>query len=420
MISRSVLGLVVKDQLSEFEALKDTVLRTQLSVVSSFKGSSAFVVKGVRRCGKSTLLKQFMKSSLVDDFYYFNFDDERISSFTAVDFQPLMEVFLEVFGKKKNILFDEIQNVAGWELFINRLLRQGYKLFITGSNANLLSKELGTRLTGRHVDMELYPFSFVEFLNASGVNFSPNGFYSTEEKTILLKSFSNYFTKGGMPEATVFLNDAVLVQVVGDIIQKDVVTRYRIRKPSDLKAVAKFLLSNVGNLASYRSLVDNFGISPNTVQNYINYLEETFLIFTVHKFDRKIKRFDKNPKKVYCVDNGIVTKNIVSFNEKLGALLENLVAIHLKRISREFYYHHGAASECDFVIPQSRQAIQVCYELDPNNIKREVTGLKEAMRETKATAGLILTFSQDAWKDLPKNIAVKPVWQWLLETEPRS
>ncbi|MFH0713752.1 MAG: ATP-binding protein [Candidatus Micrarchaeota archaeon] len=420
MLSKSVLGLIVKDQLSEFEALKDTVPRARLAAISSFKGSSAFVVKGVRRCGKSTLLKQFMKSNFVEDFYYFNFDDERISGFTARDFQPLMEVFLTVFGKRKNILFDEIQNIVGWELFVNRLLRQGYKLFITGSNANLLSKELGTHLTGRHVDVELYPFSFTEFLKAVGAKFSANSFYSTEEKAMLSNLFSNYFLNGGMPESTVFSNDSVLVQVPSDIIQKDVVIRYKIRKPSDLKAVAKFLLSNAGNLISYRSIADNFLISANTVQKYINYLEETYLIFTVHRFDRKIKRFDKNLKKVYCVDNGIVTKNTVSFNEKKGALLENLVAIHLKRIGSEVYYYAGRNSECDFVIPQRREAIQVCYDLDQNNFKRETKGLVEAMHETKATVGLILTFNQDTWKHLPKKVTVKPVWQWLLETEPVS
>ena len=160
MISKSVLGTIVKDQLQEFKALHDSVIRTKLDSAISYKGSAAFVVKGLRRSGKSTLLKQIITTRYPDDFLYFNFDDERLIDFTADDFQVLMETMIELFGKSETLVFDEIQNITGWELFINRILREGYTVFITGSNAHLLSKELGTHLTGRHVDIELYPFSF--------------------------------------------------------------------------------------------------------------------------------------------------------------------------------------------------------------------------------------------------------------------
>jgi len=419
MISKSVLGTIAKDQLKEFSALEDSVSRNILSHIRAYKGVAAFTIKGLRRCGKSTLMKQLVKSEFPDDFYYFNFDDERITGFKAEDFQTLMEVWIELFGQKKNIFFDEIQNIRGWELFVNRILREGYHVFITGSNANLLSKELGTYLTGRHVDIELYPFSFEEFLKAKKIK-PPKGFYATEEKALLNKEFKEYFESGGMPEVVVLGNELILTHILNDIIQKDIVSRYNIRKPGELKTVIKFLIANTANPITYRSIKDNFGIkSANTIKKYVEYTEETYLIFTVKKFDKKIKQFDKNPRKVYCIDNGIIAKNTPSMNEKRGAMLENIVAIHLKRLGKEFYYHKGKnGAEADFVIPQEKAVIQVCYELTEKNKERELKGLGEAMKHIKATKGIILTFDQEQYATKEdKKITVKPAWQWLLDNE---
>ena len=421
MISKSVFGTIAKDQLREFNVLDDSVPRSILPNIISYRGMAAFVIKGLRRCGKSTLLKQMIKSKFSDNFYYFNFDDDRIAEFKAEDFQTLMEVLIELFGQKKNVFFDEIQDIQGWELFINRILREGYKVFITGSNANLLSKELGSHLTGRHVDIELYPFSFAEFLRAKRIK-PPKKFYATEEKALLSKKFKEYFESGGMPEAVVLGNELILTHILNDIIQKDIVSRYNIRKPSELKMVIKFLIANAANPITYRSIKNNFGIkSANTVQKYVECTEETYIIFTVKKFDKKIKQLDKNPKKVYCIDNGIITKNTPVMNEKKGAMLENIVAIHLKRLGKEFYYYKGrSGAEADFVIPQEKVVIQACYELSKENKKRELRGLLEAMKQTKATEGLILTFDQE-WGVTKENkkITIKPAWQWLLESEPR-
>lgn len=419
MISKTTLRTVIADQLEELESIKDSVTRTVFPVAVSYSGASALVVKGVRRCGKSTLLKQLIKARFGEDFFYFNFDDERIGGFKAEDFQPLMETLVEAFGEKKNVFFDEIQNIKGWELFVNRILRQGYKVFITGSNANLLSKELGTHLTGRHVDLELYPFSFTEFLRAKKIEAPKKGIYSTGQKALLSKSFKEYLTTGGMPEVVVFSNEAVLTTVLTDIIRKDISERYDVRKPSELKTVLKFLIANAANPITYRSIINNFAIkSANTVQKYVEYAEEACLVFTVQKFEKKIKKFDKNPKKIYCVDNGIVTKNTPNAIEKKGALLENMVAVHLKRLGKEFYYFKGRNSEADFVIPAEKQAIQVCYGLDNKNKERETKGLIEAIKETKAATGLILTLEQEQEITVQnKKIIIKPAWQWLLENE---
>lgn len=420
MISKSVLGTIIKDQLQEFQNLKDTVPRTVYPKIASHQGASAVVVKGVRRCGKSTLLKQLMTSQHSNDFWYFNFDDERLTGFTTDDFQSLLETMLEIFGKKKYQCFDEIQNITGWELFINRMLRQGYNVFITGSNAHLLSRELGTHLTGRHVDIELYPFSFIEYLKSQHISISSKGMYSSEEKALLLKHFKQYLLKGGLPEAIVFGNESMLTQVVNDILQRDIVSRYNVRKPSELKTVIKFLIANASNMITYRSIRNNFSIkSSNTIQKYIEYAEETYLIFTIRRYDKKLKQFDKNPKKIYCVDNGIITKTTPAIHERKGALLENLVAVHLRRLGKEFYYYRGRSdAECDFIIPHEKHAIQVCYQLRDDNKERELKGLFEALDMLSVNDGLLLTLDQeDTIIRKNKKITIQPVWQWLIEHE---
>jgi uncharacterized protein len=419
MVSKEILSRIVQDQLTEFDKLKDTVPRTIFKKATTYLGTSAFIVKGVRRCGKSTLLKQLIHSKYSNDFYYFNFDEERIFDFKTEDFQSLMEVFTELFGPKKTIFFDEIQNITGWELFINRLLRQGYHIFITGSNATLLSKELGTHLTGRHVDIELYPFSFTEYVLSQNISVKTK-YFSTPETALFSKKFKEYFYGGGMPEKVMFKSDSILTQVITDITQRDIINRYRVRKPIEFRKAINFLLANISHQITYRSISNNFGIkSPVTIQKYLQYAEEAYLIFQVNKYTKKMKLLDKNPKKIYCVDNGIVTKNTPSMKEQDGDLLENLVAIQLKKLGKEFYYYTSKTNkETDFVIPQEKQAIQVCYNLDDNNKERELKGLLLAMQELKTKTGLILTLDQE--KEIKEKdclITVKPVWQWLLETE---
>lgn len=420
MYSKSGLAEVAKDQLEEFDRLKDFVIREKLSALRSYTGRSALVVKGVRRCGKSALLKQLMTSQFANNFFYFNFDDDRILGFQAKDFQTLMESFLETFGRKSAVFFDEIQIVHGWELFINRLLREDYRVFITGSNADLLSRELGTHLTGRHTDFELYPFSFTEFLNSKKIS-APKGALSTHERVAISKAFSEYLARGGMPEAIVFDNDASLSQVINDIIQKDVVRRYSIRKPGEFRNILNFLLNNIGNRITFNSISENFEIqSPNTVQKYVKYAEEAYLIFTISRFDKKIKRLEKHAKKVYCVDNGIVAKNSIAIIQKQGALLENLVAIELKRRGQRFYYYiNKNSSETDFVVDgkKSPLAIQVCLDpSDPKTREREERALISTMEELELYSGIIITQDyEETKKEGKKKIEYIPAWKWLIQ-----
>ncbi len=419
MLSKEVLGTIIADQLTGIENFKYSVPRTAFEKAVTYSGTSALFVMGIRRCGKSTMLKQLIKEKFQGEFYYCNFDDERLIGFKVEDFQTLMEVFSEKLGQKKNAFFDEIQNITGWELFVTRLIENGYRVFITGSNANLLSKKLATHMTGRHVELELYPFSFTEFLVAQKTEIQKQGFYSTEEKATLSKKFKEYMTKGGMPEAIVSSNEEILTQVLSDIIQKDIVARHNIRKISELRAVLNFLIANAGNPITYTSIKNNFKEikTVNTVQKYMEYAEETYLIFTVKRFEKKAKQFDKNDKKIYCGDNGIITKNTPVTLERNAGLLENSVALHLKRLGKEFYYYKGKTDrEVDFIIPKESQAIQVCYELNEKNNKREIDGLREAMRELKTPNGLILTMDQEQEiKHEEGTITVKPAWQWMME-----
>lgn len=417
MINKQILGTVIKDQLNEFKNQPDSVPRDILNKVTLYTGNSALIVKGIRRCGKSTLIKQLISHKFPDYFFYCNFDDDRLADFKSEDFQTLMEVLSELFGRKKVFFLDEVQNIKGWELFVNRLLRENYRVLITGSNANLLSKELGTHLTGRHLDIDLYPFSFKEFLISRKIPIRDAKFYSTEEKATLLKNFKEFINKGGMPEPVIFSNMSLIKSIINDIIQKDIIIRYNIRKPADLKSVITFFTSNISNLITVRSITDNFGISPNTIEKYLGYLEESYLFFTVKRFERKIKHFDKNPRKIYCVDNGIVTEGSPNIINKDSALLENLVALELKRRNYECYYYRNDNNyETDFVVPTAKEAIQVCYNLNEGNEKREVRGAIEGMKEIKSKEGLILTMDQE--KTIKKDgfkIVVKPVWKWLLE-----
>lgn len=420
MISKSALGTIVSDQSKNFIDLKNIVPRAILKDLLKFNGGSALVVKGVRRCGKSTILKQLMLEKYNKRFLYFNFDDERIITFNSNDFQILMEVLIGINGDFKTVLFDEIQNIKGWEFFINRIIQEGYKVFITGSNANLLSKELGTYMTGRHSDMDIYPFSFVEFLKARKAKIINRKFYSTAEKSEILNLFNDYLITGGMPEAVVLKNELVLNSIVTDIVQNDIVNRYNVRHSTELKQVISFLIANASNPITYRSILKNFEIkSTDTIQKYINYAEDTYLLFTVRKFERKIKKLDKNPKKIYCIDNGIMKRWVSDLNENNGALLENAIAIHLKRLGKEIYYYKSkSGAETDFIIPKEKMAIQVCYEITDKNKDREIQGLLLALDELNATTGIILTHDQEEEINIKKyKILIIPTWKWFIETK---
>ncbi len=396
---KETISEVAKFQCSELKSSVQGVAREMLDEID-LKPNFAIILSGIRRCGKSTLLRQLLDKT--KKFYYFNFEDPRVFDFTIADFEKLEEIFREEFNETDYYFFDEIQNIMGWERFVRMKLDQGKKIIVTGSNASLLSKELGTRLTGRHLSYELFPFSYEEMLKF-------------RNETPSLNSFEYYFKKGGFPQ---FLKEdriEIMHELLKDILLRDIVARYGLKEVKTLKELAVYLLTNVGREFSYNKLAKYFGVkSVNSVTSYVSYLEDSYLIFTISKFDYSYKKQLVNPKKVYSIDVGLSNSNSVSFSEDKGSVLENLVFLHLRRKYKEIYYFKGK-QECDFLVRDRGKlilAIQVCYKVTEDNKERELKGLKEAMETLKINNGMIITFNQE---DKLDNIKLMPAWRWMTE-----
>jgi uncharacterized protein len=377
------------------------------------------VISGIRRCGKSTYLHELREINTDEPDYYMNFDDERLINFMVEDFQTLHEAFIELYGNQEVFYFDEIQNIEGWERFVRRLYDHGYKVFISGSNASMLSRELGTHLTGRYYQIELFPFSFPEFLKLSGYNFPKDAVMSTRQRAGLKAAFNEYFLKGGFPAYLKSGNKQYLKSLYESILYRDVMVRNGLTNEKELLELVHFMASNTSRLFSYNSLAGVIGVrNATTVKNYLNFLQNTYLIFMVNKYDASLKKQLQNPKKGYFIDIGLV-REIGFFNsEDNGRLLENLVFIELKRRAKDVYYHYGK-KECDFVIREKNrivEAIQVSWSVyDSETLKREVNGLIEALDSYGLDEGLILTDSEENLLEQDGyRIIIKPVWKWLL------
>jgi predicted AAA+ superfamily ATPase len=401
MLKETLRGIVKsqRDELSLFDRGIERELYSQIDLDVPL----ALVLSGVRRCGKSTLLRQLMEK--VEGCYYFNFEDPRVVDFGVEDFQKLDEIFHEEYGSQDYYFFDEIQNVLKWELFVRAMLDKRKHFVITGSNASLLSRELGSRLTGRHLRQELFPFSFKEFLKLTG-------------READVKSFQEYVVKGGFPEYLRVGRAEVLQELLNDILVRDIAVRHKIRNIKTIREMALFLLTNVGKEFSYNSLKKTFSLgSTNSVISFVSYFEDSYLLYTIPRFDYSLKKQLISPKKAYSIDNGMSNVNSASFSEDKGRMLENMVSLNLRRRFNDIYYFHGK-NECDFLVKEGvkiTQAVQVCHELNEDNKDLETNGLKEALDKFKLSRGLILTFNQeDNLEAGGRDILVKPVWKWLL------
>jgi predicted AAA+ superfamily ATPase len=338
------------------------------------------VITGVRRSGKSTLMKQIIKK-YYRNIAFFNFEDARIFGFEVGDFQKLDEVMPQ---NTEAYFFDEIQNVPSWEIFVRQLHDRGAKVFVTGSNASLLSKELGTRLTGRHLRHEMFPFSYQEYL-----------LFTKQKKSFV--SIKRYLKEGGFPEYLGSLNPDILQTLLKDIVLRDIAIRHQVRNTHILLDITLFLLSNIGKECSYNSLKKSFGLgSANTASDFLSWLEDSYLLFFLPRFSWSAKNISVNPRKVYAIDNGLMDANTLSFTEDQGRLLENAVYLFLRqRYVSLFYFREN--KECDFVVFENRKCkllIQVCWELNHDNRSRETEGLLEAMKFFKKKEGMIITLNQ--------------------------
>lgn len=362
---------------------KQNVLgKNERDKINSIQTENSFVqvITGVRRCGKSTLLHFLM--SKYTKIAYFNFEDPRIINFTVSDFPKLDEI---IPNDTEAYFFDEIQNVPQWEIYIRQLHDYEKKVYVTGSNASLLSKDLGTRLTGRYLAVELFPFSYVEFLQ-----------FQKLENTD--KAVEKYLKLGGFPEYLKTNNVEVLQNLFKDLVYRDIAIRYSIRNTKLLIDLALYLLSNIGKETTYNSLKKTFQVgSANTIMDYLNWFEDAYLLFFLQKFSYSAKSIAINPRKVYAIDNGLINANSLSFSEDKGRILENAVYIHLRNQGIKMYYFREKR-ECDFVLFEQEKCvktIQVCQEVHAENQEREVSGLLEAMNFFDLQEGFIVTFNQE-------------------------
>jgi predicted AAA+ superfamily ATPase len=421
MDSQSIKELIL-EQKKEFEKQEHIIPRTLLHHIKNHLSiPHAVIISGVRRSGKSTLLKEIYQTYYHDTIlYYFNFEDERLLKFTVDDFNLLYETFLELLGKSTLFFFDEIQVIPQWEAFVRRMYNKGCKFFITGSNSSMLSKEMGTKLTGRSIGITLYPFSFSECLLLQNIQLK-NRVLLTEERAQIKKEFNTYLEKGGFPEYRRYHNDQMLKDLYENILYRDVIVRYRIADEKTLKELSFYLFSNYGKEISYNQLKNLLKTgSANTIKNYIEYLENAYLIFTIPKYDASVKKQIYSKKKIYVIDTGLSNRISFQFSKNTGRLLENIVFLELKRKNSEIYYYKNK-KECDFVITDNHtltQAIQVTQEVNDTNKEREIKGLFEVLKKFHLPHGLILTYDQE--EEIiyeKKKIFIQPVWKWLLEKD---
>jgi predicted AAA+ superfamily ATPase len=417
MISKDILRSIVVQQRDRLLAEEELVEREVLVEIMRWMGDPRILIlTGVRRCGKSTILKQMIK--VTDHYCYVNFEDERFLSFRADEFETLNEVLTEIYGPPETYFFDEVQNVERFEMFVRRLHDQGKKVILTGSNATMLSRELGTRLTGRYKTFEVFPFSFSEYLKLNKARTDENWLFRTETKVEMLKNFEGYMQNGGMPE---YLknNDIEYVRTVLDnILLRDVVVRYDLKDDRPLRELVNMLATNIAAHFTYNSLKNVLGLSNSqTVKSYIQHLQDSFLFFEVQRFSYSLKQQAKAPKKIYVVDP--VFYHICGMHPfpNRGRLLENMVYLHLLRNGKKVFYHMEGR-ECDLIVVEGNkvvEAIQVCLELNDENRERELDGLGAAMEGLGISEGRVLTLDQsDEIMHGSNMISVEPVMQWML------
>ncbi|MDD3178056.1 MAG: ATP-binding protein [Candidatus ainarchaeum sp.] len=419
-MDKDYLERIILDQSEDLKQIDLGLPRDKLlDLDTQIKSKINIIITGVRRCGKSTLLLQIMNKYYKNKFYYLRFADERLSDIKIDDYQKIYEIFQSNFNMNNIFFFDEIQGKPNWDKFVNRLYETGNKFYITGSNSELLSKEISTYLTGRHLDVELYPFSFKEYLNFKKINLD----YRYSKNLIKIeKELNNYIKIGGFPQVVVENNLVLLEEIYEDIINKDILLRYNLNDVAIFKKIALFLISNISKEFSYNSIKKMYDIgNSDTVRNYVYYLKNAYLLFELPKYDYSLKKQESYSKKIYAIDTGLINKLAFSFSENIGRLYENLVFIELKRRNKRIYFWKDKSNyEIDFIILEKNKVtslIQIVYDLsDLQTKEREIRGLISGLKEFKLKEGIIITKDLDK-KEKIDNLTIKyiPLWKWLLE-----
>ena len=386
------------------------------------EGSLIKVIMGARRSGKTIFSHLLLRGK---EFGFVNFDDERLAYLDRDGLNDLLEGLYEIYGKLDILFLDEIQNVKGWELFVNRLQRKGLNVYITGSNANLLGKELSTHLTGRFIQMELLPFSFREFLLWR--HCQEDGM-TTEGRATIKKHLGEYLEIGGFPEVVrnPEIRSIYLSNLYSAIITKDILSRHNIRYVKTFRELATNLISNYSNYITYNKLKNIHGLkSVHTVKNYVDMLAEAYLIFTLEKYSPKAKEVVNSPKKVYAVDTGLTAALALSPTPNRGRIIENLVFLELVRwrsldpLLELYYWKDYQQHEVDFVIKRGTEVIRLMQvthvsgmeELD----KRELRSLKKGSELLGCNDLWVITWDLEGEHEMDgKTVTLVPLWKWLL------
>lgn len=378
------------------------------------------VIIGPRRAGKSFFAVHALSRQGV--FGYVNFDDEKLIE--TRDYNNIVDAINTLYNNPGSILLDEIQNLDKWELFVNRLNRQGYNIVITGSNSNLLSKELATHLTGRYLLTNIFPFSFKEYLGVEEKELTES---EIKEKLVL------YLTYGGYPEPLLKKAEYkdYLSTLFNAIIYKDIVKRFKIRNVQAIEDIAVYLISNTAQEFSYNTLCNVTKCkSVHTVQKYLGYLEEAFIFFKINRFSFKVRDQIASNKKLYCIDNGFIHARAFKFSPDIGKLYENIAAIELKKHEMNghiniYFWKSDQQEEVDFVVRkegQTKQLIQVCYDLENRKTRdREIRALLKASKELGCKDLLVLTEDSQSeevidWFGISEKVKFIPLWKWLLNS----
>lgn len=420
-----IKDIIFEQKVRREEMLKEAyVPRYQTSSLKKVVENNLIkVILGPRRAGKSFFaLHTFKPKSAA----YVNFDDENLLK--VKNYNDIIQGALEVYGRTKYLLLDEVQNVPQWELLVNRLQRNGYNILVTGSNSKLLSKELATHLTGRHLSLEILPFSFKEFLTCRKFTRHTDTTMTTEEKAELLGYVGACMRNGGFPELVLheLKPETYLTSLIESLLFKDVVKRYKLRKPDEAHQMETYLINNAAKEFTYERLANNLGMPAwATVVKYLNYLEEAYLLIVLGRYSHKTAQRLKAPKKAYMIDNGFITAESVQLFQDSGKLMENFVFTELlKRGLRPnfelFYYKTRNDREIDFVIKEGtliRGLVQVVYDMSQADVaEREIKALVEAADELRAERLTIVTW--DEKMRIRKNgavIDVVPLWEWLIK-----
>lgn len=397
---------------------KTGIIKRDVKLDNYLNTGQVVVITGVRRCGKSSLLfliKEILRLS-ESEYCYCNFDDERITPYPTL-LNDIYTLHLEMYRTEPVFFFDEIQEVTGWEKFVNRMYEQARKVFITGSNATMLSSEISSSLTGRNKVLELFPFSFSEYLRMEDKTYQTEQL-SVKQRALLLNDLNSYLEAGGFPLVVKEKDAEIAHSLFQDILYRDIVVRYKLSNVEEVRQIALYMASNIAKLFSYATLQTVSGLkSLSSVKNYLQYFEASYLFYYLKKFDYSVKKQIMNSRKVYAVDNAIPNRLGFRFSENRGRLLENAVFVELKRRGCELFYF-SEKFECDFLVKKNlhiTEAIQVTYALNADNFYREMGGLEEAMRIFNIPKGTMIVFDDNKYPvELQQGVTVIPLYKWFL------